>query len=212
MTDTTNKRFISLAIGLSLLIHALLLLACFLFWHPVGPLTNSYYEIELAAQPEPIVSQPVSPLIGAATATPMAQGDAPAPDRQWALPADAATAPDPLPAAKTESSPNPQSAANAGPGEQGDDLSPGMALVPPRVRAKPASVPTPPIGVKGTVALTVEILADGRIGRLTLARPSGSAALDAAAREYVAQWHFDAARTPDGKPVRALTSVWIRYD
>ena len=212
MTDATNTRFICLAIGLSLLIHAALLLGCFFFWHPEGLLPNAYYEIELAAQPEPVVSQPATPLPEAAV-IPMAPDAATAPDRQRILPAEAATATGPSPAAKTASSPKPQTAANAELSEQGDAPSPGMALVPPRVREKPASVPTPPIGVKGTVVLTAEILADGRIGRLTLARSSGSAALDAAAREYVARWHFDAARMPpDGKPVRSLTSVWVRYD
>ena len=92
----------------------------------------------------------------------------------------------------------------------------GRALLPPKLREKPAQImPAEAVrsGLSGEVLLTVEILETGRVGETLLIRSSGSAILDAAAREFVSRWLFDPARRPQGgKPVRVFSSVWVRYD
>ena len=95
---------------------------------------------------------------------------------------------------------------------QGDS---GKALLPPRLREKPELVmpaEAARLGASGAVLLTVEVLEDGRVGKIALSRTSGSALLDSAAREHIAKWRFEPARQPQGgKAVRVLTSVWVIY-
>ncbi len=91
----------------------------------------------------------------------------------------------------------------------------GFALVPPKIRERPArSLPPEAIqaGVSGNVLLLVEVLEDGRVGKVVVSRSSGSKLLDESARENVALWRFEPARQPQGnKPVRAMTAVWFSY-
>jgi protein TonB len=99
----------------------------------------------------------------------------------------------------------------AGPEGPGAGDSTGYALVPPKLRERPAILP-PPDGLSGNVLLLVEVLENGRVGKIVISRSSGSKVLDESARENVARWRFDPAWEPQGKkPARVLTSVWVRY-
>jgi periplasmic protein TonB len=49
-------------------------------------------------------------------------------------------------------------------------------------------------GAEGTTTLKVEVLANGRVGEVVVARSAGRADLDRAAIEAVKQWHFEPAR------------------
>ena len=91
----------------------------------------------------------------------------------------------------------------------------GYALVPPRLKERPPLLLPPDalaIDVTAEVLLLVEVREDGRVGKISVNRSSGVKALDEAARENVARWRFEPAWQPQGKkPVRVMTSVWIRY-
>jgi len=91
----------------------------------------------------------------------------------------------------------------------------GYALVPPRLRARPAiQLPTEAAqtGLSGNVLLLVEVLENGRVGKIVVSRSSGSKLLDEAAKDNVAQWQFDPAWEPQGKKhVRVMSSVWVRF-
>ena len=101
----------------------------------------------------------------------------------------------------------------AGPGFPGEGGSTGYALTPPRLKERPPIqwpnlLPAGPL----QVLLLVEVRENGRVGKIVVSRSSGVKAMDDAARENVARWRFDPAWQPQGnKPVRVLTSVWIRY-
>ena len=76
----------------------------------------------------------------------------------------------------------------------------------------PLAMPTARGGVAGEVLLQVEVLADGRVGASRVIRSSGMRDLDELARQYVAGWIFQPAWQPQAnKPVRVLTSVWVRF-
>ena len=91
----------------------------------------------------------------------------------------------------------------------------GYALVPPRLRARPAiQLPTEAAqaGLSGNVLLLVEVSENGRVGKIVVNRSSGSRILDEAAKDNVAQWQFDPAWEPQGKKhVRVMSSVWVRF-
>ena len=89
----------------------------------------------------------------------------------------------------------------------------GYALVPPRLRERPAlAIPPALASASGEVLLQVEVLADGRVGASRVIRSSGRRDLDEMARQYVAGWIFQPAWQPQAnKPVRVLTSVWVNF-
>jgi len=91
----------------------------------------------------------------------------------------------------------------------------GYALVPPKLRAHPATLlpaEAARAGLSGNVLLLIEVLENGGVGKIIVSRSSGSKMLDEAARESVSRWRFDPAWEPQGKkPVRVMTSVWVRY-
>ena len=91
----------------------------------------------------------------------------------------------------------------------------GYALVPPRLKERPLLLLPPdvlPIDGTGQVLLLVEVMENGRVGKISVSRSSGVKALDDAARENVARWRFEPAWQPQGKKtVRVMTAVWIRY-
>ena len=102
----------------------------------------------------------------------------------------------------------------ASPGFSGENGSTGYALTPPRLKERPPIQWPPNLSPAGPlqVLLVVEVTEDGRVGKIGVSRSSGVKAMDDAARENVALWRFDPAWQPRGnKPVRVLTSVWIRY-
>jgi len=105
----------------------------------------------------------------------------------------------------------------AAPGIEGSGTgeSSGYALVPPRLRAHSATMlpaEAARAGLSGNVLLLIEVLENGRVGKIVVSRSSGSQILDEAARESVSRWRFDPAWEPQGKkPVRVMTSVWVRY-
>lgn len=92
----------------------------------------------------------------------------------------------------------------------------GNVLLPPKLRSKPEmNMPEELLraGFSGSVLLTIEVLENGRVGKIVLTRSSGSTAFDVLARGNVAKWEFEPARQPlVGKPVKVMTSVWVRYD
>ena len=91
----------------------------------------------------------------------------------------------------------------------------GYALVPPRLKERPPLLLPPDaltIDETREVLLLVEVMENGRVGKISVSRSSGVKALDDAARENVAHWRFEPAWQPQGKkPVRVMTAVWIRY-
>ena len=100
------------------------------------------------------------------------------------------------------------------PGFSGEGGSTGYALTPPRLKERPPIQWPPNLSSAGPlqVLLLVEVTEAGRVGKIGVSRSSGVKALDEAARENVARWRFDPAWQPQGnKPVRVMTSVWIRY-
>lgn len=112
----------------------------------------------------------------------------------------------------TEQLPKPQVPAGLS-GHEGEG---GNVLLPPKLLNKPELVVPKELvrdGFSGSVLLTVEVLENGRVGKVVLNRSGGSAAFDALARENVAKWEFEPARQPQGgKPVKVMTSVWVIYD
>ena len=90
----------------------------------------------------------------------------------------------------------------------------GFALIPPKVKERPPLLaPDAARGaLTGDVLLNVEVLENGSVGKIVLGRSSGSKILDEVARENVSRWRFEPARQPQGqKPVRVLTSIWVRF-
>ena len=90
----------------------------------------------------------------------------------------------------------------------------GFALIPPKIKERPPLLaPEAARGaLTGDVLLSVEVLENGSVGKIVLGRSSGSKILDEAARENVSRWRFEPARQPQGqKPVRVLTSIWVRF-
>lgn len=66
-------------------------------------------------------------------------------------------------------------------------------------------------GEEGLVRLEVEVLADGRVGRITILQRADSPKLDEAAVEAVRQATFTPA-TVDGRPVAATVIVPVRFE
>ena len=88
-------------------------------------------------------------------------------------------------------------------------------MVPPRLKERPPLLLPPDaltIDETREVLLLVEVMENGRVGKISVSRSSGVRVLDDAARENVARWRFEPAWQPQGKkPVRVMTAVWIRY-
>ena len=90
----------------------------------------------------------------------------------------------------------------------------GFALIPPKIKERPPLLAPEAARdtLTGDVLLSVEVLENGNVGKIVLGRSSGSKILDEAARENVSRWRFEPARQPQGqKPVRVLTSIWVRF-
>lgn len=208
----------------SLVIHACLLV---LLVGLGGALTPEPRETKLewvwsAPQSAPQLAPPPVPATLAASAVPPTNNDTAAPvtpaptTPQTILPqATGAQSSLPKPSSPTPSSPqssSPQSPASTGPPEDAPQGT-GYAIVPPRLRERPPlAMPTARGGVAGEVLLQVEVLADGRVGASRVIRSSGMRDLDELARQYVAGWIFQPAWQPQAnKPVRVLTSVWVRF-
>ena len=66
-------------------------------------------------------------------------------------------------------------------------------------------------GAQGQVLLLVEVLTDGRAGRIDLEKSSGHAALDAAAINAVRAWRFTPARK-DGLLAKQTVSIPIQFN
>ena len=66
-------------------------------------------------------------------------------------------------------------------------------------------------GAQGQVLLLVEVLRDGRAGRIDLEKSSGHAALDAAAINAVRAWRFTPARK-DGLLAKQTVSIPIQFN
>lgn len=65
-------------------------------------------------------------------------------------------------------------------------------------------------GIEGTVVLRVSVSAEGRALSVEIVRSSGSDALDEAARDTIARWHFRPAMRA-GEAVAATTSVPVQF-
>ena len=66
-------------------------------------------------------------------------------------------------------------------------------------------------GAQGQVLLLVDVLTDGRAGRIELEKSSGHAALDAAAINAVRAWRFTPARK-DGLLAAQTVSIPIQFN
>lgn len=112
---------------------------------------------------------------------------------------------------------SPVPSSGASPGYEGPIAgeSTGFAIVPPRLLERPAILaPAEAVqsGISGNVLMFVEVLENGRVGKISISRSGGSKILDEMARENVSRWRFEPAWEPQGKkPVRVMTSVWFRY-
>ena len=168
---------------------------------------------------------PASPLVPATTPSPVpvnpgGGGTAQRDSTDQAGAADsrpvASTDRGPIPATgRTESGSGDSAALPSGPGFSGEGGSTGYALTPPRLKERPPLLlPPDALAIAGTaqVLLLVEVMENGRVGKISISRSSGVKVLDDAARENVARWRFEPAWQPQGKKtVRVMTAVWIRY-
>jgi protein TonB len=66
-------------------------------------------------------------------------------------------------------------------------------------------------GYAGVVMLSVEVLADGRVGRLEIKKTSGYDLLDISALEAVRVWKFSPAKNM-GTPVPMWVDVPVRFE
>lgn len=66
------------------------------------------------------------------------------------------------------------------------------------------------LGEQGEVRLNVQVLPDGRPGRVTVVTGSGYPRLDHDARNSVLTWHFQPA-LKGGVPVSSVLSYWVRF-
>ena len=85
----------------------------------------------------------------------------------------------------------------------------GGALTSAAPRYNENSLPAYPLparrrGYAGVVMLSVEVLADGRVGRLEMKKTSGYDLLDKSAQETVKGWKFS-----PGKKMGAPVSMWV---
>lgn len=116
---------------------------------------------------------------------------------------------------------------------------PATALPPPSSAPSPAPVLTPPVpvhlsppkhplpyrmvvdapglaaaarleAVEARVRLRVTVRADGTVGRVEIAVPSGRPELDAAALEAAPQWRFLPARR-NGEPIESVALIWVAF-
>jgi protein TonB len=194
-------------------IHLAVILAFFAFWSPTVP-EPLKLELELSA-PIPLQSTqtPAPQVENAAGVNTGEIKAAPAETLPQPKEAPGALPPSPPPKPSTPAgTENTASPAQPAAEPSGEGAPAGMTIAPPRLKERPVPVKVPDAaraGMTGTVQLTVEILEDGRIGKIVVEQSSGSALLDKAARENVAGWKLEPARLPGGKPVRVLTAVWL---
>jgi protein TonB len=66
------------------------------------------------------------------------------------------------------------------------------------------------LGEEGEVDLAVQVLANGAVGRVVVARSSGFPRLDEAARQSLLSWHFRVA-LKQGVPVGSVFTYYVRY-
>jgi protein TonB len=66
------------------------------------------------------------------------------------------------------------------------------------------------LGEQGEVRLNVQVLPNGRPGRVTVVRGSGYPRLDRDARNSVLTWQFQPAMK-SGRPVSSVLSYWVRF-
>jgi len=94
----------------------------------------------------------------------------------------------------------------------GSDSNPGEALAPIPKRMDRARYPVAAqkAGVQGRVVLNLEVLTDGRVGRIAIADSSGSGDLDRAARDAALRWTFEPA-VADGHPIVAQIRIPIVF-
>ena len=174
-------------------------------------------------------SAPQSPPRPAAALPAAATPSAPSPTTQPSAPAPTGTAPaTPATTANPAASVSPTTAPSTAPSSTAPPAAAaqppsatgpsadlpsgtGYAIVPPRLRERPPAV-APQAGQSGEVLLRLEVLENGRVGKISLLQSSGIKSLDEMARQYVAGWVFQPAWQPQAnKPVRVLTSVWVRF-
>jgi len=209
-----------IALGVSLILHVL---AGVLFWGTwkFSPMTTVEPEVEWtwsAPTPEKPVQGRGS--VNQETPLPPVSSDSSVPGQESkAAPAAAAgTSPQkPAPPPKApEAATGPAGAQSSSerPLDSIEGESTGFALIPPKIKERPPLLaPEAARGaLTGDVLLSVEVLENGSVGKIVLGRSSGSKILDEAARENVSRWRFEPARQPQGqKPVRVLTSIWVRF-
>lgn len=92
------------------------------------------------------------------------------------------------------------------------DLSPPKHLLPYRmVVDAPGLAATARLeAVEARVRLRVTVRADGTVGRVEIAVPSGRPEMDAAALEAARQWRFLPARRND-EPIESVALIWVAF-
>lgn len=103
--------------------------------------------------------------------------------------------------------------AGGAPQAGGNTRRPGEAHTFPRYgdNARPAYPPLARLrGYQGVVVLSVEVLADGRVGRVEIKDSAGHDILDRAALEAVRSWRFEPGRK-EGLAVTMLVDVPVRF-
>ena len=220
---TAPHRSFGFAVAVSVAIHlvgALMLLGTGQLWLTAPPETKVEWVWTAPAaplKPAAAPSAPTAPAVSTAPASPAVAPPAATAPPETPPPATATAAS--TPTAPTAPAAPPVATSPAAPAvvPTSDSLpsGTGYAIVPPRLRERPPAVLPPqlaPAGVSGEVLLQVEVLEDGRVGRISVSRSSGVKALDEFARQYVAGWRFEPAWQPQGqKPVRVMTALSIRY-
>lgn len=203
-----DSRKVALAIGGSLLLHAVLLA-----WLPplvrdVGQALPAILEVRLVAE-APMTPPPPAVRPAPAVRQPPAAASA----------AVASVTPSPLPVASAplqaqpaETNLAPRVAPNPTPPQ-----SPPIAVTPPDLRAAYLSNPRPAyplaarrLGLEGRVMLRAEIMENGGCGRISVAHSSGHEVLDQAALQAVKQWRFVPARR-GGEAVSAWAEIPVSF-
>jgi len=92
------------------------------------------------------------------------------------------------------------------------DLSPPKHLLPYRMFVDaPGLAATARLeAVEARVRLRVTVRADGTVGRVEIAAPSGRPEMDAAALEAARQWRFLPARRND-EPIESVALIWVAF-
>lgn len=215
-----ESRKVAVTIGVSLLLHAVLLAVLPPLVRDIGHGLPAVLEVRLVAAPAAIPQTSPAPVLAsparAATPKPVRPEVQAAPAAPAVTPEVAKVAvPDLAPSRAAESVP----ASSVAPAVS-SGVAPAIAsgaVTPPDLRAAYLSNPRPPYplaarrrGLEGRVMLRAEILENGSCGRISVAHSSGHEMLDQAALQAVKQWRFVPAQR-GGEAVSAWAEIPVSF-